>query len=215
MTDNGEDVPNFDALCQACEEGRKTLDHQIASLRRIDNKAIQILRANILFIGLILTALTVTVESSIDVLRFVNAHTILGSLFLLCSCAMAAMTSLVTEYEPGIGATAIRTTVEENLPEKRLHTRLSNGYAGWIQYNESALQINGLLMTGTIILVIDAIALLTSGTIIGAVNWSRTSKSVGVFLGLLLFLLVIDFVVYRIDLWVETHHVLNNQVNDK
>lgn len=210
MTDDREDVPNFDALCKACEEGRETLDHQIASLRNIDDKAVRILRANILFIGLVLTAVSITVRSSIDVFRFVNSHTILGSFLLLCSCAMAAMTFLVTEYEPGIGANAITITTEEDLSKQQLHVRLSNGYASWIRYNESALQINGLLATGTIILVIDAIALLTSGAIIGAVNWLRSSKSVGVLLALIVFLLAIDFVVYKIDLWIETHHVLND-----
>lgn len=215
MTDNGEDAPDFDALCKACEEGRETLDHQIASLRNIDDKAIRVLRANILFIGLVLTAVSVTVKSSIGILRFVNAHTILGSFLLLCSCAMAAMTFLVTEYEPGISASAIATTVEESLSERQLHVRLSNGYAGWIQYNESALQINGLLATGTIILVIDAIALLTSGAVVGAIDWSRSGKSVGVLIALIVFLLIIDFIVYKIDLWVETHHVLNAHKNNK
>lgn len=214
MTDNG-DGPSFDALSKTCEEGRKTLDHQIASLRNIDDKAIRILRANILFIGLVLTSLSITVQSSIDAFRFVNSHTIIGSLLLLCSCAMASMTSLVTEYEPGIGGQAIATTTERTLSKKQLYTHLANGYAGWIQYNESALQINSLLVTGTIILVINAIALLTSGAVIGAIDWSRSSKSVGVLVILIAVLLIINFVVYKIDLWVETHHVLNNHTSDK
>lgn len=41
MSSDDEGVPNFDALCEACEEGRQTLDHQIASLERIDEKALR------------------------------------------------------------------------------------------------------------------------------------------------------------------------------
>lgn len=215
MADDREEVPNFEALRKVCEEGRETLDHQITSLRNIDDKAVRILRANILFIGLVLTAVSITIRSPIDVLRFLNSHTVLGAVLLLCSCAMAAMTFLVTEYEPGIGANAVTTTAEESLPEKQLYVRLSNGYASWMRYNESALQINGLLVTGTIILVIDAIALLTSGAVIGAVGWSRTDRSIGVLLTMVVFLSIIDFAVYKIDLWVETHHDLRNRRRDE
>lgn len=215
MSGDDDTTPNYDALCEACAEGRQTLDHQITSLQRIDEKAIQILRANILFIGLILTALSFVVQSPMDISRFINFHTVFGAFLLLGSCISAGITFLVTEYEPGIGAAAINTTVNDGLTEKQLYTRLANGYSDWVEYNESALQLNGLIATATILFVINAIALLTTGAIIGALGKSGTTTSNGLF-GLLLVLLgTLSFIVYKFDLWVQTHYVLKKEENGR
>lgn len=139
--------------------------------------------------------------------RFVNFHTLLGTGLLIGSCTIAAITFLVTEYEPGISAEALTVTVTEELSEGELYQRLANGYADWIEYNESALQVNGLLATFMTILVIDGIAFLTTGAIIGALELSGTTTSKGVF-GLFVVLLgTLSFVIYKFDLWVETHYV--------
>lgn len=49
MSEESDDaVSNVGALREACNEGRATLDHQITNLQKIDQKAIKVLRANIL-----------------------------------------------------------------------------------------------------------------------------------------------------------------------
>lgn len=211
MSSDDEGVPNFDAICEACDEGRQTLDHQISSLQRIDEKAIRMLRANILFIGLILTALSFIVQSEMTINRFINLHTVMGAFLLIGSCALSGITFLVTEYEPGISASAINTTVQDELTDRELYTRLANGYADWIEYNESALQMNGLIATGTIILVINAIGFLTSGTVIGGFDLSGSVHSKGLFGFLVVFFGFLNFIVYKFDLWVHTHYAITSE----
>lgn len=145
-----------------------------------------------------------------SITRFINLHTVTGALLLIGSCALAGITFLVTEYEPGISAEAITQTVQEELTDQELYMRLANGYAEWIQYNESAVQVNGLIATGTIILVIDAIALLTAGAVIGAFDLSGSVHSKGLFGLLVVFLGFLSFVIYKFDLWIHTHNAITS-----
>lgn len=209
--ESGSSDGHVDALRVTCEEGRETLGEQIESLRRVDRKAIQILRVNILVIGAILTGLSIAVRSETAVLRFVNVASVLGAGTLLLSSTGAAMTYVATSFESGIAPDAIRSASRDSLTEAMIHRRLSNGYARWIEYNESALKMNGALLTLTILLLIDSIGLLSAGGILGAMGVSRTWYSAAASIVVLLVLAVLNFLTYKLDLWIHTHYLMRRE----
>jgi len=54
----------------AREELRTTFDYQVERVQEIDEKAIEILKANLLLIGLVVTGGSIVVQTDIDVAAF-------------------------------------------------------------------------------------------------------------------------------------------------
>jgi len=189
---------DVEALRAACEEAKGTLDHQMSWLQQMDTKAVKILRATLVLIGLLLTALSVSVRSnSVDISQFVNAFTLAGGLALVFASVGAAVTYIASSYEAGISKRDLEEALDNNYDEEKLHTQLVGGYANWIQFNQYVLQYNAILLTLTIIFVIDAIAFLTAGAAVGALKAAFTTPSLIIFAILCTLLLLLDFGVYK------------------
>jgi len=73
----------------AREELRTTFDYQVERVQEIDEKAIEILKANLLLIGLVVTGGSIVVQTDIDVAAFLNPFTIASALLLLGSTGLA------------------------------------------------------------------------------------------------------------------------------
>jgi hypothetical protein len=200
-------------LVTACLEGRETLNQQISAVRRIDQKAIRVLRANLILIGAILTALSLVVDSSQSVSRYLNIFSIVGVVALWTSSVAAATTYLVSDVESGIGTQDIRAAVSKEMSEHEIYTRLANGYADWIRHNESAIQVNGLLGSIMIIGVVNAITYLAGGVVIGGLNMSLTYASVGSCAIVSAIMLIVSYFLYKIDAWIGYHKIMRESNN--
>lgn len=60
----------------AHDELQTTFDYQVQRLAEIDNKAIEILKANLLLIGIVVTGGSVLIQTDIDVAALLNAFTL-------------------------------------------------------------------------------------------------------------------------------------------
>ncbi|MFC6975842.1 hypothetical protein ACFQL1_16020 [Halomicroarcula sp. GCM10025709] len=195
---DGDDEANLAALQGACEEAKETVNHQMNWLQQMDTKAVKILRAVLVLIGLLLTALSVSVRSSsIQITQFVNLFTIAGGLALVLSSISAAITYIASSFEAGIGRRDLTEAIDEGYTEVKFHTELAKGYSNWIQFNQYVLQYNAIILALTIIFVINAITFLTAGAIVGVLQVAFSPASTVVFAALVIFLVGVDILVYK------------------
>nr|WP_235271430.1 hypothetical protein [Halorubrum saccharovorum] len=89
------------------EELRTTFDYQVERLREIDNKAIEILKANLLLIGIVVTGGSIVVQTTVDLAVFLNPFTVVGGLLLLASTGLAAVTYTASDLRGGLDLTAV------------------------------------------------------------------------------------------------------------
>lgn len=206
-TDAGEPNDQLPALKSACQEGRQTVDRQVEWIRQNDRKAIRVLRTNLILAGLLLTALSLLVRTDeFAVEPYVNLYTGMGIITLLGSTVFAAITYVSSGFEGGIQWTEIDDTVDHEYGEKRWYERLALGYSDWIEYNALVLKFNAILSTTTILLVIDAVVLLTAGILVGRLGIERDPISYGVLLLVLVVLTTLDYVILKVDDVLELYH---------
>lgn len=195
--DDSDDEIN-DTLCSACEEAKQTLDHQLTWLHQHDQKAMQILRADMILIGLILTAFSLSFRTdSVELNRFVNLFTIFGGAALLMSAIGASVTYISSSFEAGMSHNDLQKVLEEEYNHETLYENLTDGYSEWIEYNKYVLGYNSILITITIIMVVNSLALLSIGALVGILEASFTNVSIIAFFITLLFLVIISIVVYK------------------
>lgn len=187
-----------ESLEEACSEAKGTLDHQMNWMQQIDSKAVRILRANLVLLGLVVTAFSISTRTNaVTPTQFVNLYTIFGFLSLVTATVSAGVTYLSSSFEAGIGSGDIDEVLENDYSVEDLYRELAAGYATWIEFNEYVLRFNAVLITVTVIAVINAITLLTAGAIVGILNqaFSRTSSTLFVFL--IALLLILDAVIFK------------------
>lgn len=158
--------PDLETLRGACEESQRTFDYQIQRLREIDSKAIEILKANLLIIGVLATALSIAVQAGVDITGVVNLFTVTGAILLLVSTGLAGVTYTASNIRGGVGESAIRRTLEEEYTEREFYEVLARSYGEWIEYNSEVTAVNDILITVTVVLVVDAFVLLTAGVVV-------------------------------------------------
>jgi hypothetical protein len=146
------------------EEAHRTTDEQVSTLADIDNKAVRILRSNLLILSILLTGFSVIAsESSRNLDGLVNPFFTVGVVFLLASTVLAAFTYTVSNKRSGMSGRDIRRLLDNDYsPEQNLRGILES-YAMWIQYNFRMNTKNALLGTSVLLLLIYAIILLTIG----------------------------------------------------
>ena len=198
-----EEEDASEALCAACEEAKGTLDHQLNWLQQTDEKAVRILRANILLIGLILTALSLSLRSkAIAVDQFLNLYTIFGGLALILSSMGAAITYISSSFEAGVGDSDLEATLEDEPDLKTLYRELAQGYSEWISYNRYVLGYNSILITMTLIAVVNAISFLSVGATVGILQMSFTKISKISFVILSIVMALISVLIYKSEKFV-------------
>lgn len=155
------------------EELRTTFDYQVERLREIDNKAIEILKANLLLIGIVVTGGSIVVQTTVDLAVFLNPFTVVGGLLLLASTGLAAVTYTASDLRGGLDLKAVDAVVESqkagpSAGDAEFDERLLRSYAEWIDYNARVTAVNDLLATMTVLLIFVAFVYVIAGVVVGA-----------------------------------------------
>jgi len=165
------------------EELRTTFDYQVERLREIDNKAIEILKANLLLIGIVVTGGSIVVQTTVDLAVFLNPFTVVGGLLLLASTGLAAVTYTASDLRGGLDLKAVDAVIAAERGEEdgkgkgpqgagdgdpEFDERLLRSYAEWIDYNARVTAVNDLLATVTVLLIFVAFVYVIAGVVVGA-----------------------------------------------
>lgn len=171
------------------EELQRTFDYQVERLREIDTKAIEILKANLLLIGIVVTGGSIVVQTTVDLAVFLNPFTVVGGLLLLASTGLAAVTYTASDLRGGLSIDAVDAVVArersggETGPDgpggdAEFDERLLRSYAEWIDYNARVTAVNDLLATVTVLLIFVAFVYVIAGVAVGAAGLSGVESLV-------------------------------------
>lgn len=149
------------------KEGRETISEQSATLSDIDEKAIQIFRVNVVLAGVLVSALSITVESSnATTAALVNPFTKFGSVLLLAATVLASVTYTSTNEKIGVNAADITNRIlNDEFDYDLVQLGLAEEYGVWIANNYRVNARNALLITLTLVTTIMAICYLFVGAI--------------------------------------------------
>ncbi len=149
------------------EELRTTFEYQVQRLQEIDAKAIEILKANLLLIGIVVTGGSILVQAELELGLFLNPFTVFGSLLLLASTGLAAVTYTASNLRGGLDADAIEAIIAAEHDGDEFEQQLLRSYARWIEYNARVTAVNDILATVTVILVFVAFVYIVAGIAAG------------------------------------------------
>lgn len=158
------------------EELRTTFEYQVQRLGEIDSKAIEILKANLLLIGLVVTGGSVLIQTDLPVDTFINLFTITGGLLLLGSTGLSAVTYTASNLRGGLDSEAVEAAVAADDDSAAFETQLLRSYAQWIEYNARVTAVNDLLATITVLLVFVAFVYVVAGIAVGGAGLSTLGE---------------------------------------
>jgi len=165
------------------EELHTTFDYQVERLREIDNKAIEILKANLLLIGIVVTGGSIVVQTTVDLAVFLNPFTVVGGLLLLASTGLAAVTYTASDLRGGLDLKAVDAVIADERGEEPrgpddagFDERLLRSYAEWIDYNARVTAVNDLLATVTVLLIFVAFVYVIAGVVVGAAGLTHAES---------------------------------------
>lgn len=142
------DEHDIEALRATQEEARAVLDHQIETVRSVDDKAARTFRLDAILLGLILTAVSFLARTdSVSVHPFINPITILGVISLIISFVFAVATFTVTDIQTGLGSGDIQRLIDKKYSERDWLILLLRSEAAWMKWNEEQQSLNGALLT--------------------------------------------------------------------
>lgn len=149
------------------EEARETISEQSATLSDIDEKAIQIFRVNVVLAGVLVSGLSITVQSSnATTAGLVNPFTKFGSVLLFTATVLAAVTYTSTNEEIGVSAEDVTNRIlDDEFDYDLVQLGLAEAYGVWIANNYRINARNALLFTLTLLTTIMAICYLFIGAI--------------------------------------------------
>ncbi|NUB93015.1 hypothetical protein HT576_18575 [Haloterrigena sp. SYSU A121-1] len=178
-TDGPNDL-DAETVAVAREELQRTFDYQVERLQEIDAKAIEILKANLLLIGLVVTGGSIVFQTDIHIMAFANLFTIAGGVLLLVSTGLAGVTYTASNLRGGVDTDAVEVALASARadPETRAGTaqfeeRLLRSYGRWIEYNARVTAVNDMFATITVLMVIASLVYVTAGIAVGAAGTSR------------------------------------------
>lgn len=166
MTDS-ETESNTESFETLRDEMRLTFESQVERLREIDNKAIEILKANLLLIGIFVTGISILVQTGVEFGSYINVYTVFAGLLLLLSTALAGVTYTSSNIRGGIDGQSLEATLEAGYTDDEFAEALASSYGNWIEYNAGVIAVNDILITVTVLLVIDALVYLVAGVVAG------------------------------------------------
>ncbi|MDQ2073526.1 hypothetical protein RBH20_13385 [Haloarcula sp. H-GB4] len=169
---NNEQPPTRDSLETILDQTNRTLDYQIDTLSDIDDKAIRIYRANILFLSIVIGLASVAVgNSSPDIDVLININSVIGVTLLIGSLAAGAITYRASALQGGIDPREVDRAYYEKQRKRDSVSMIVNKNKEYISHNDSVLQDNGRFITYTTIITINALAYIAAGVFItGTVN---------------------------------------------
>lgn len=166
-SENGE-LPLEDGTAELLHSELKlTLEYQVQRLREIDTKAMEILKANLLLVGIVLTGGSVLVQTDLTIAPFLNPFMIAGVLLLLFSTGLAGVTYTSSNLRGGLDSHAIEDALGRS--QDAVERRLLRSYAQWIEFNARVTAINDMFVTATVLSVIVAFVYIAAGLVAGIV----------------------------------------------
>ena len=163
------------------DEMRLTFESQVERLQEIDSKAIEILKANLLLIGIFVTGISILVQTGVEFGSFINIFTVFAGVLLLLSTALAGVTYTSSNIRGGVDAQALEATLEAEYTDEEFAEALASSYGRWIEYNSGVIAVNDILVTVTVLLVIDALVYLVAGIVVGVLAPPLAVSVVGFF----------------------------------
>ena len=184
----------------AHEELRITFEYQVQRLEEIDGKAIEIFKANLLLIGIVVTGFSILVQTDVSIEPFINLFTMAGALLLLISTGLAAVTYTASNLRGGMDTAAIDSAISGAARQgtNRFQVDLLRSYGRWIEYNARVTAVNDMLATVTILTVFVAFLYLIAGLAIGATDTTRL-LFFGAFVALSAIVFSFAWIAYHMD----------------
>jgi hypothetical protein len=188
-----EEITEIELLEITREEAHRTIDSQIDNLDDIDTKAAKILRVNLVFIGILLTGVSIIasnngsnsiVTGASDVL---NVYVILGGVCILISTILAAFTYTATSLRSGMSGRDIENLLENDYSPEENYRGIVESYSVWLQYNFKVNTCNAPLGTSILLFLIYSIILISTAVFNAFVHEMGISGNILLFL---LFILI-------------------------
>ena len=179
------------------EEVRTTFEFQVQRLQEIDGKAIEILKANLLLIGIVVTGGSILIQTDLELGQFLNPFTVTGGILLLASTGLAAVTYTASNLRGGVESEAIEAAIRSE-DTAAFENQLLRSYGRWIEYNTRVTAVNDLLATVTVLLVFVAFVYVVCGVVVAAAGWS-TAMMLALFIGITLLMFAFVAAGIRMD----------------
>lgn len=149
------------------EEARETINEQSATLSDIDEKAMQIFRVNVVLAGVLVSGVSITVQSNdATTAALVNPFTEFGGVLLFVATVLASVTYTSTNEEIGVSAADVTNRIlNDEFDYDLVELGLAEAYGVWIANNYRVNAQNALLFTLMLLTTIMAICYLFIGAI--------------------------------------------------
>lgn len=154
MTTDGADDP----YRMHIDEARCALDHQIAKVKDIDDKALRTVRIAVVFLGVVLS-----VAQFRGARTFVNAWTLAGSSLLVASIGFGVLTYTVSEPDFGPGPNYIDRLLESDPDSNEWRVTLLEGFGDWMEHTRDVNVENARLLLVTQLCLILGVLLIGGG----------------------------------------------------
>lgn len=166
MGTSGPRSPDHGSLRYTCEEARQVVNHQIATLSDIDDKAMWTLRLIVLIFGLLLTATSLAIRADVsNVSRFQNTFTVVGVGALSGSLLFSIVAYTDTKFKAGPSADDINELLIRNYGSIDWRIEMLDAYRQWIEKNNTAIRRDAWLLIGCQLLLLVGIASLMYGIV--------------------------------------------------
>lgn len=184
---------DVEILSELRSEARKTVNSQSDTLNDIDTKASQILRLNIILIGILVSVLSIAAQSGadsdLDLDPFMNTYMGIGIGALVLSTAFAAMTYTASELDVGVSSENLTNLLRADFPRQDVEELLVKNYVSRINFNRSTNIRNIPLIQLTILFIVVAVVFFVLGVynaIIGSVSCWILSVAIVLLIGVIL-----------------------------
>lgn len=172
----------------ARKEARETIDKQSATLSDIDEKAIQIFRANVVLAGIIVSGISIAVRTEGPPADFLNPFTKFGAILLFLATIFASVTYTSTNEEIGVNPDDVTERIlNERFDYDLVEEGLAEEYSQWIADNYRANAQNALSFTMALLTTAMAICYFFMGAIEiyrDTLPWYANFASFVLFLGI-------------------------------
>lgn len=143
-------------------ESRCVLDHQIAKLRDIDDKALRTVRIAMIFLGIVLS-----VAQFRGVRVFVNGWTLVGGSLLVASIGFGVLTYTASKPDFGPGPSYVDRLLNSDPDTEEWRKTLLEGFGDWMEYTKEINVKNARWLLVTQLCLICGVLMISVGIVLG------------------------------------------------
>lgn len=202
MTQGGDET-QMESVQYACRGAGDTVDQQLEKIYREDQKAVKMVRVNLIVLGILASSLSFLFQGQgVDPQQFLNAHNAVGFVLILASTLLASISYATSSFELGVGPDAIDNALQMDNDE--FFEKIANQYSDWVEENRKVHRKNAAAIEYVISLAIVGITFVVGGFAIGFLTQKGTSWSYGLLAGEVLVGLVVARLIGNSDSALET-----------